>query len=387
MTVKMYENDSYLKAFDARVLDCRQAEDGYQVLLDQTAFFPEGGGQDADGGVLGGYKILDVQEQDGEIWHKIEGPLEKDSQVYGEIDWEVRFDRMQQHSGEHIVSGIVHTMLGYDNVGFHLGDEIVTMDYDGEIDAKTLQDIEIAANKAVYANGSIIVTYPDENALKCLNYRSKKEIPGQIRIVTVEGIDVCACCAPHVARTGEIGQIKILSCQKYKGGVRMSIACGLRALKDHQIKQTNASAISVLLSAKIDQVAQAVEKMHQDNQTLKYQLSGAKESLILANLKALEQEPGNVCLFVEGVENGPMRKAVNSLMEQREDLCAVFDGNDESGYKFLIGSAKKQARDVLNLMKETFTIRGGGSPEMVQGQIIGPKARIESVFKGLYAKD
>lgn len=387
MTVKLYERDSYLRTFEAVVTDCQAVEDGFEVVLDRTAFFPEGGGQGADSGLIQEVCVMDVQERDGIIYHKTDRAICVGTRVQGAIDWNKRFDRMQQHSGEHIVSGIVHNRFGYDNVGFHLGDEIVTMDFNGEITPDMLSELEIEANKAVYTNRRIIVSYPDEEAIKSLNYRSKIEIEGQVRIVTVEGIDVCACCAPHVNQTGEIGCIKIISCQKYKGGVRMAIACGMRALNDYQLKQNQISSMSVLLSAKTDQVAAAVEKVYQEMQDLRYEVNGLRNDLMMARLSSLDGQKGHVCLFVAHTESGPMRKAVNALMEERDTLCGLFDGNDEAGYKFLIGSSKGQAKDALEQLKQHFVCRGGGSPQMVQGQITGTQEAIESVFKGLYGQE
>lgn len=382
-TVKLYENDSYVKDFKAIVVRCESKGKGYEVVLDKTAFFPEGGGQNADTGWIGSAKVTDVKERQGVIYHQTDIPVEAGTVIEGHIDWARRFDYMQQHSGEHIVSGIVHRKLAYDNVGFHLGDGIVTLDFNGELSADDLEDVEQEANQAVFENRDIIVSYPDQAQLERMDYRSKIEIAGQVRIVTVDGYDVCACCAPHVLKTGEIGLIKILSCQKYKGGVRLSIACGRRALEDYKVKQKNVSDISVLLSAKPELTAAAVEKLHQDMQALKFRIGALQEKMMMDKAAALSSDAVNVCLFEEDMDTIIMRKTVNAMTAVHAGYCGMFSGSDEKGYKFLIGTSGCDARNAMNALKEHFTCRGGGSKEMVQGQISGEKDAIEAIFRAM----
>ena len=210
-TRRLYYEDSHQREFDGEVLACETEGEAFQVLLDQTAFFPEGGGQYADTGALNGVRVLDVKDRKGMIWHKTEGPLEPGTRVHGIIDWEQRFDRMQQHTGEHIVSGLVHQRFGYDNVGFHLGEDYCTMDFSGPITREELKEIEREANRAVFADLPVTVFYPSKEELEDLEYRSKIEIQGQVRLVSIPGYDLCACCAPHMAHTGEIGLIKLVN--------------------------------------------------------------------------------------------------------------------------------------------------------------------------------
>ena len=268
MTDRLYYNDSHRKEFEAEVLDCRPVKDKYEVVLDRTAFFPEGGGQYADTGYLDDVEVLDVKEREDVIFHTTAAPLEIGRMVAGRIDWEQRFDRMQQHTGEHMVSGLIHRRFGYDNVGFHLGSDYCTMDFNGPIPREALKEIEQEANRAVFQNLDIQISYPSKKELKELEYRSKIEIDGQVRIVTVPGYDVCACCAPHVKRTGEIGLIKLVGMAKYKGGERISMLCGRRALLDYEIKDENAKRISALLCAKEYEVADAVERMKEEQASL-----------------------------------------------------------------------------------------------------------------------
>ena len=249
MTEKLFYTDSHMQEFTAEVVSCRPCDNGYEAVLSRTAFFPEGGGQAADTGVIDGIRVYDVQEKGEQIFHYLEGELEEGKTVTGQIDWDKRFSRMQQHSGEHIVSGIVHARFGYDNVGFHLNDELCTLDLSGPLTKEELREVENAANEAVFANVPVQISYPSKEKLKTLDYRSKIEIDGQVRIVTIPGYDVCACCAPHVYFTGEIGLIKMVQSQNYKGGIRITMLCGRRALKDYQQKEESVKAIMGMYTA------------------------------------------------------------------------------------------------------------------------------------------
>lgn len=377
---KLYENDSYMKNFTAVVLSCVPDGDSFQVIVDKSAFFPEGGGQNADTGFLGDVRVLDVQEKGGTVYHKTDRPLEVGASVEGEIDWEKRFSNMQQHSGEHIVSGIVHRKYGYDNVGFHLGDENVTLDFNGPLTKDDLVWIERAANKAVFENRAITVAYPSADELVSLTYRSKIEIDGQVRIVTVDGYDVCACCAPHVARTGEIGLIKITNCQSYKGGVRLNILCGFRALSDYAKKQESIGKISAQLSVKPEEADGAVKKLGQDMYDLKGRLMALQEKLMSEKIKSLPADCANVCIFADELDASAMRRAVNQMTECHEGFCGIFVGSDSEGYRYNIGSCGQDAREMSKLLAQAGSLKGGGSPEMIQGRIQAKKAAIETVF-------
>lgn len=265
MTEKLFYKDSHMQMFQAIVQECCKDGENYKIRLDRTAFFPEGGGQYADHGTLNEYEVHDVQEEQGDVWHYTSHPFEAGDVVEGKIDWQERFEKMQQHTGEHIISGLVHARFGYNNVGFHLGDDSCTMDFDGEISKEELAEIEWKANEAVVKNLEVQVTYPSKEELENIAYRSKIEIEGQIRIVTIPGYDVCACCAPHVKTTGEIGQIKLTNAQRYKGGVRITMLCGFRALCDYRQKLSATRQISASLCAKENETAEAVEHLKEEN--------------------------------------------------------------------------------------------------------------------------
>ena len=379
MTEKLFYQDSHLAEFEAKVLSCMSVtpdilpgrSGGYAAELDRTAFFPEGGGQYADTGVLGGVRVTDVQEKDGRILHLMESPLEPGACVKGCIDWEERFMKMQQHSGEHIVSGLVHSIYGYNNVGFHLGSEDCTMDFDGELTKEQLVQIEREANRAVWKNLEIQTLYPSKEELAGMEYRSKIEIVGQVRIIVVPGYDVCACCAPHVSQTGEIGLIKLTHVQRYKGGARVTMLCGGRALQDYETKQGQAGEISALLCAKENEIAEAVHHLRDEADNLKYELGEKEKKLIALKAEMIPKNGKPVCIFTEDIEGDSMRLLMNLVLEAGHSVCAVFHGNDSEGYRYVIGSRSQNMRELVKEFNAAFNGRGGGKPEMVQGTARG----------------
>lgn len=386
MTEKLFYQDSHLTEFEAKVLSCELVNPDilpghsgeYAAELDRTAFFPEGGGQYADTGVLGGVRVTDVQEKDGRILHLLEGPLEPGTCVSGRIDWEERFMKMQQHSGEHIVSGLVHSAFGYNNVGFHLGSEDCTMDFDGELSKEQLVHIEQEANRAVWKNLKIQALYPSAEELARMEYRSKIEIEGQVRIIVVPGYDVCACCAPHVSYTGEIGLIKLTHVQRYKGGARVTMLCGVRALQDYEVKQEQAGEISALLCAKENEIAESVRHLRDEADNLKYELGEKEKKLIAVKAEMIPKDGKPVCIFTEDIEGDSMRLLMNLVLEAGHNVCAVFHGNDSEGYRYVIGSRTQNMRELVKEFNAAFDGRGGGKPEMVQGTARGCESEMKT---------
>lgn len=369
MTEKLFYKDSHQREFTAAVISCVQEKEKYKVVLDATAFFPEGGGQYADTGRLDDVLVLDVHERDGVIYHETKEPLQTGTKVTGRIDWDERFEKMQQHTGEHIVSGLVHEKLGYDNVGFHLGSDYCTMDFSGPITKEELKEIEWKANEAVYHNLDIQVSYPAKDELAHMDYRSKIEIEGQVRIVTVPGYDVCACCAPHVKKTGEIGIIKLVNMINYKGGVRITMLCGFRALGDYRIKDENAKSISALLCTKENEIADAVQHLKEEQNILKSTLLSVNQKITAYKAAQIPVDEELTAVFDSELTGNAPREMMNLLLEKGAKICAVFAGNDESGYRYVIGSRTEDVRPLSKLLNETFHGRGGGKPEMVQGSL------------------
>lgn len=396
-TIKIYDSQPYQTEFQAAVISCEPvpepvketispaeasaARQLYHIVLDRTLFFPEEGGQNADCGTLNTHPVLDVQIKQNIIYHTTDVPFIPGSCVAGMIDWPTRYSNMQQHSGEHIMSGLIHSRFGYDNVGFHLGTQNVTLDFNGFLTGEQLNLIETLANEAIYKNMEIIAEYPAKENLKTLTYRSKIEIDGPVRIVTIPGYDICACCAPHVKRTGEIGMIKIVDAVKYKGGIRISILCGSRALSDYRRKQEQQKAISVLLSAKEDSVSQAVAKLKDDNYSLKGKIMELQNLLIEQKVSRLPQTADSLYLFEDILDVPVHKKYVNLLTEKSDGICGVFSGSDDGGYRYIIASPSKDVRAVNHLLKEAFQAKGGGSFEMVQGSLHAAQNEILKVLR------
>lgn len=381
MTVKLFYEDSFMKTFTATVLSCEEGKNGYEVVLDRTAFFPEGGGQAGDTGLLNEVCVKDTREKQGRIWHVTEKALEVGSTVEGVLNFEQRFERMQQHTGEHIVSGIVHELYGCNNVGFHLGDELTTLDFDMELNAEQVQEVEMRANRAVFSNILIQILYPSKEELKQMEYRSKIEIEGQVRIVSIPEVDMCACCAPHTRTTGEVGLIKILSCDRHRGGCRMVMVSGMRALKDYRTKQQNVTDVSVALSAKPEKIGEAVLHLKEQQMKLRTQLNQIQAVYLKEKLDAVQTEDRYVCIFEEEIDNVAVRDFVNDAMERCNGICAVFTGTDESGYRYILGSKTEDMRAFSKKLNEKFGGKGGGKPEMVQGSLTGKRSEIEKMFK------
>ena len=388
-TVELYYENAYITEFEAKVLSCSAGEGGkYEAVLDKTAFFPEQGGQTSDVGKLvtgegetvnvlytGIRKIEETGED--EIYHVLDKCIDAGACVKGEIDSEHRFSNMQQHTGEHIFSGIVNREFGYDNVGFHLSDTEVTMDYNGVLSGEDIARIERLVNEAIWKNVRVVAAFPSEEELKEIDYRSKKELTGAIRIVTVEGYDVCACCAPHVERTGEVGLLKVVGVHNYKGGVRVNILCGKRALEFLTGEHDILSGLAADFSTSYDKVEASVAKLKDDNAALKADLLTEREKLLGYELAEIDKSLKNVFLFKDAdTDNNLMRKTVNKLAEDHDGFCGIFAGDDEKGYRYIVASGKAggDARDVAGLLREKFGAKGGGSNQMIQGSISGASA-------------
>ena len=380
-TEKLYYIDSHLFDFEATVLDCRETETGWAVILDKTAFFPEGGGQPADTGLIDSIPVTDVQEQGGEILHFCGQALPVGDHLPCRVEREQRLVRMQNHSGEHIVSGLAHRLYGCENVGFHMGEDCMTIDFDRELSWQQLMEVETLANKAVRDNLPVLCSFPEGEALEKLEYRSKLDLTENVRIVEIPGIDRCACCAPHVARTGEIGLIKILDAERHRGGVRLSLCCGMLALQDYRIKQDNITAVSQALSAKRHETAGAVARLLAEQQKAKERIAAL--SMELARLKA-ESCPatgGNLCVFDNVLDEVALRELVNLLMEKCGGIAAAFSGSDETGYRYIMGSRRVDLRRCAKEINRLIDGRGGGKPQMIQGSAAADAGRIRQAME------
>lgn len=380
MTIKLYDTDSYATSFEAEVVSCEKCDKGYEIILDKTLFFPEEGGQCCDKGTINGALVSDVQLKGDTICHYSDTCFEKGTHIKGEIDFKLRFRNMQNHTGEHIICGIAHKLYGYENVGFHLGEDYVTMDLSGPLSKEQIDEIEILANEAVYKNAVVTAYYPSEEELENMFYRSKSDIKGSIRIVNIEGFDVCACCAPHVARTGEVGIIKIIDSFPHRGGVRLTILCGYDALRDYIHKFNETLAISNVLSVKQNEVADGVKKFMDDMGKLRHELGEKSKAMASMYVDSMEESDGNICIFDSGLDRDAMRTVANGGMKKAKGMIAVFSGNDEAGYNYIIGSENINLREISKEMNTALNGRGGGSETMIQGSLNASKEKIENWF-------
>lgn len=378
-TQRIYDEDSFARTCTARVLRCEAAGESWRIALDRTCFFPEGGGQFGDQGTLtpvGGapVQVLDTRNGDGLVWHITDAPLPEGTEVEGALNWPLRFARMQCHSGEHIISGLFHSRFGLENVGFHLGDEEVLVDLSGPVSWAEVQEVERLANEAVALDLPVQCAYPSEEELKTLTYRSKIEITGPVRIVTIPGYDVCACCAPHVQRTGQIGLIHFLSSQNWKGGVRLRLLCGSRAVEDVMAKQNSVAAISARLSAHQSQVAQAVERLSGELEALKQ--AHAQLGRQTAQLLAETLLVGETAVCFAELDTAALRALVNAALKRGVPLCAAFAPSGER-FSYILGAAAEDLRPLVREMNDALSGRGGGSAAMVQGSVAASRPEIQ----------
>ena len=379
MTEKLYYRDCHLAQFRASVTGCTPTEKGYLVTLDATAFYPEGGGQACDLGTLGGVRVLDVQERDGEILHLCDGALQVGDQVDGAIDDARRFDLMQQHTGEHIVSGIIHRRFGYHNTGFHMGADVTTIDFDGIIPVEALAEIEAEANGALWKNLPVRCWYPSPEELPTVSYRTKRPLPWPVRIVEIPGIDRCACCGVHVKATGEVGLIKLFSAVGFRGGTRMELACGRRALDMLNLAFAQNTQVSQAFSAKWTETGTAAAKMNEALAAEKYRAIGLQRRLI-AGIAQRYDNCGNVVHFEPGLDAGLLRELADAIAQRCGGIAAVFSGDDRTGYGFCILARTGDLRPLGKAMTQSLSGRGGGRADAQQGRVNASRAQIETFF-------
>ena len=401
MTEAIFDRDPRELTFTARVLSCeeRKGEAGERCwagVLDRTAFFPEQGGQKADRGTLGGAKLLDAEINEGVIVHILDAPLEAGSEVEGEVDWPRRFDFMQQHTGEHILSGLANRLYGAENVGFHLSEREVQLDFSVQLSEAELEALEHAANQAIFRDIPVKAYYPNAEELAALNYRQKKELTGAIRIVELEGVDCCACCAPHVARSSEVGILKILSAMNYKGGTRLYIACGMRAVQDYAARIREAQQLSKLLSAPQGELSAAVVRLQEKAMAAEQRAAETALALILlraeAEIREKEQTQGReqaeadgLCLILPPLPESALQRAVKPLKELFSGVVALFAGDEESGYAFLMFGDGVDWKPFLAELR-TRGGKGGGGKDRVQGRLLCRAKELHTIFHDFVIK-
>ncbi len=384
MTQKLYYLDGYMTTFKGRVLSCEEGKKGLEVVLDQTAFYPEGGGQPADMGTLGKANVSYVYAKDEVIYHVVDKPLEVGSEVEGIIDFERRFDLMQQHSGEHIVSGLVNAKYGYNNVGFHLSGEYTTCDFDGELTKEQLDEIEILANEAIYKNLEIDCTIYNDGEIKDKPYRSKLDLVGEVRLVTVPDYDTCACCGVHVKTTGEIGMIKCTNIERHRGGVRVTMLCGKRALKDAKLKQEIVSEVSKMLSAKPEVITTNLAKVQEELTEMKQKVVTLTNELLIYKVEGyLKAETPALAIYEKDLSGDGLRRLALMLIEKTNKKVLVLTGEGEQ-LKYALASKKEDIRTLNKLLTAEFAGKGGGKSELCQGNLAADAEWVKAFYLANY---
>lgn len=412
-TEKLYYEDAYKTEFAAKIVSVNYVDNALtdnkktiEIVLDRTLFFPEAGGQKSDIGILRikekAVSVEDVKINEGVIYHfcscdeaeeELENLIAEGGEVEGKVDFSRRFDQMQQHSGEHILSGLIYKAFGYNNTGFHLGLDEVTMDFDGDISKERMSEFELEANRIIWKNLPIKTYFPDESELDKILYRSKKEITEEaLRIVEIPGVDTCACCAPHVSMTGEIGIIKLIGLHKHKAGVRLSIACGSRAFKLFAAEHGMLDKIANSLTTSIENIPDRFERIRAENSAIKLQNISLKELALDLSVKDpyVYEENGreHVLIFCDKGSNGEeiinlikgeicgieinsndIRNTVNKLTKKHNGYCVIFSQKEEGGYNYCIGSSELDCKLASLALSKAFGAKGGGSGQMVQGTI------------------
>lgn len=371
------------RSFDATVTGCRDYKDGlFAVTLSDTLFYPEGGGQPGDTGTLSGVRVTDTRLSGDEIIHVCETELPVGQTVHGELDWERRFRHMQCHTGEHIFSGIAHELYGCNNVGFHLSRDCVTIDFDRVLTAEQLAEVERQTNEAVFADVPTVISYPDADTLRTLDYRSKKELTGMVRIVEAGGRDVCACCGLHVARSGMVGCVKVGTQTPHRGGIRLTLLIGWDAVRDYDQKQKSVTEISHILSAKPHEVAQAVELMASRNDRYKAEVIALHEQIFRLNAALLPSDQDRLWSFAENLSPVQIRQFADILAEQT-GWAAVFSEAPNGGYQYAICGHNVDVRPICKELNQALNGHGGGKPAVVQGAVQASQSEIETFFRNL----
>lgn len=369
MTERLYEKNAYCKEFEATVISCAEIDGGYNIVLDKTAFFPEGGGQAPDKGTIDGVAVLDVQISDGVIYHKTEAALECGKKVVGKLDFALRFSRMQRHSGEHVLSGIVHSLYGYNNVGFHMSEAEMTVDFDGVLTQNDIEKVEKEVNFTLWKNLEIRPFFPSAEEAEKITYRSKLDITENLRLVEIDGVDVCACCAPHVSKTGEVGILKIIDATPNKGGTRLTVLAGEVALSDYACLNAQSKQMMKTLSVARDGVADAACRQVDLVGELRREVGELSCRLARSELKAIDVGCAKVA-FAEKLSYDELRYCSNMLTDGGSEINFLFSTDDGENHIYVISSPTRDIRPIVKSINGAFDGRGGGRENYAQGKIV-----------------
>ncbi len=379
MTEKLYYKNAYMREFSSKVLACEACDGGYAITLAATAFFPEEGGQYADTGVLNGIWVRDVREKDGIIYHITDEPIEVGTVAVGTLDFNSRYEKMQCHTAEHILCGLIFKTYGLNNVGFHLGADDVTMDISAPLSWDQLMEIEQRANLIVYENVPVEAIFPTPDELPTLEYRSKLDLTENVRIVNIGEYDSCACCAPHVRSTGELGLIKILDAEKLRGGMRVHIRAGIRAYREVLRMYDNLAEISHLISLPRLETADGVRKLLADYEAKKNEYKAARQTYFEREADLVSPTEKNLVLTFPDATQNELRIVANSAIDKVGGILVLLSGAD-GAYRFVLSSRTTDLRTEVKKITAALGGGGGGSSVMAQGSLTATLSDIEKYF-------
>ena len=379
VTEKLYYEDAYLREFDAEVISCSGGENGtFAVVLDRTAFYPEGGGQPGDRGLIGGITVLDTVEKDGEILHLCSSALKPCARVHCKIDWERRLDHMQQHTGEHIISGMICSELHCSNVGFHMGEDTVTIDYDAYADMDRILEIEAKANRYLLEDHPAEIFFPGKDELSELSYRSKKELEGEVRIVSFPGADMCACCGTHLSSSAQVGLIKVLSHKKFHDGIRLEIVCGQRAVDHLMTCWRQNSAVGRELSSPYDSTHSALLRFMEQTDELKKKIAALEEENFSLTASRYA-DAGDTYIIRDAMETDSLRRLCEAVHSVCGGICAVFSGSGNS-YRYALRAPDDRLSELCRSINSSLNGRGGGRDGLAQGSVSADEEAIRNYF-------
>lgn len=382
-TEKLYEKDSHLVRWEATVLDCVPVSDGYQIVLDRTAFYPEGGGQLSDGGMMGMVPVLETREKEGRVLHLTKQPLPAGTKVTCTLDWARRFDHMQQHTGEHILSWAFWSLFGVENVGFHMSEGSVTIDLSRPVTQEELDAAEDLANRNIWENHPIrSYTVSPEKAAAMTMRKKTDKVAGDLRVVEIQEGDICTCCGTHALNTGEVGLVKILGQEHTKGGSRVSFLCGGRALSDYRMKNKAIREAGAALSVKESEVPEGIRRLKGG---LSAQGAALREKgrlltgLYARDLLAAADAPGRMGRVIVTCQPDLDAKEAKLLLSELTAVSGVAaaviyrvlgkDGG-EGRVCYLLGKAADSPADckyLCDVLNGLYNGKGGGKGDFAQG--------------------
>ena len=380
MTERLYYDNAYLTEFDAQVLDCRANGDNFDVLLDRSAFYPTSGGQPFDTGVLDGARVVDVNVEDGNVWHTVTKPFDVGERVHGSIDWERRFDHMQQHAADHMIAGTLHRLMGGVTIGLHISADVSTIDVampEGvtRISAEEVRQVEMEVNERIQRDVRIRCWFPSTEELETLPLRKKPTVNEHTRIVAIGDDEMVACGGTHPSTAGQIGLVKIVSVAPARGKMRVSFLAGKRALDDYLRCRETVQTAGELMSAGMDSLTAAIKAMQEKLHAAEYELLKLKKEQLLSQTSRLVESaellPNGVRLAAQFVDaDAALLKELASRLIEAPGLIALMGAKNGDQAVYVFGRSADVNVNMGALLRDSarpFGGKGGGRPDFAQG--------------------